>query len=644
MRDVIMATFGIKHTLNTRVGNDFVRGVSGGERKRVSIAEASLCNAPLQMWDNSTRGLDSANAIEFVKNLRIQTKIKDVTVAVAIYQAPQAAYDIFDKVLLLYEGRQIFFGPTTQAKQYFLNMGFGCPDRQTDADFLTSMTAANERVVKAGFENKVPRTSDEFAGRWRDSKERKILLGDIDEFGREYPVGGASLEEFQQSMRLHQAKNARKGSPYTLSYLQQVKLCLWRAMVQLIADPSIMFTQLFGNFIMSLVIASVFYNLDVTAGSFFSRGALLFFAILMGAFGSALEILSRYSQRPIVEKHSRYALYHPSAEAIASMLSDMPYKILNAVTFNLPLYFMTNLRREPGAFFFFLLISFTMTLTMSMLFRGVASVSRTLEQALAPAGLAILALVIYTGFAIPTTYMLGWARWINYINPVAYGFEALMINEFSGQTYLCTAEQLLPPYPDAATDNQICSSVGAQPGQPFIEGSTYLREAYDYNPSNRWRNYGILWAFLIGLLLFHVLTTEFISAKKSKGEVLVWRRGQVPASAKAKNRKDDVEAPNTGNCGQTEKKGQDISNVIQKQTAIFQWHDVCYDIKIKSEDRRILDHVDGWVKPGTLTALMGVSGAGKTTLLDVLATRVTMGVISGEMLVVSIVLGDSGNR
>jgi len=87
--------------------------------------------------------------------------------------------------------------------------------------------------------------------------------------------------------------------------------------------------------------------------------------------------------------------------------------------------------------------------------------------------------------------------------------------------------------------------------------------------------------------------------------------------------------------------------IIQKQTAVFSWKDVVYDIKIKKEPRRILDHVDGWVKPGTLTALMvghvahfhdladrqGVSGAGKTTLLDVLATRVTMGVVTGEMLV-----------
>ncbi len=112
LRDVVMATFGIRHTVNTKVGNDFVRGVSGGERKRVSIAEATLSNAPLQCWDNSTRGLDSANAIEFCKTLRTSTDLNETTAAVAIYQSPQSAYDYFDKVIVLYQGRQIFFGRT----------------------------------------------------------------------------------------------------------------------------------------------------------------------------------------------------------------------------------------------------------------------------------------------------------------------------------------------------------------------------------------------------------------------------------------------------------------------------------------------------------------------------------------------------
>lgn len=94
LRDVTMAMFGISHTKNTRVGDDFVRGVSGGERKRVTIAEAALSYSPLQCWDNSTRGLDSANALEFCKTLRTQADVMGSTAAVAIYQASQDAYEV----------------------------------------------------------------------------------------------------------------------------------------------------------------------------------------------------------------------------------------------------------------------------------------------------------------------------------------------------------------------------------------------------------------------------------------------------------------------------------------------------------------------------------------------------------------------
>lgn len=93
-RDVMMAIFGLNHTLRTRVGDEFVRGVSGGERKRVSIAEAALTGAKFQCWDNSTRGLDSANAVNFCGNLRLQADLLDVTSVVTLYQAPQAAYDV----------------------------------------------------------------------------------------------------------------------------------------------------------------------------------------------------------------------------------------------------------------------------------------------------------------------------------------------------------------------------------------------------------------------------------------------------------------------------------------------------------------------------------------------------------------------
>jgi ABC-type multidrug transport system ATPase subunit/ABC-type multidrug transport system permease subunit len=628
LRDVIMATFGIRHTFNTKVGNDYVRGVSGGERKRVSIAEAALNGSPLQCWDNSTRGLDSANAIEFCKTLRISTDIANSTAAVAIYQAPQSAYDIFDKVLVLYEGRQIYFGRTTDAKDYFVRLGFECPDRQTTADFLTSMTSPKERVTRAGFEKRVPRTPDDFAKIWKESPEHAQLLKEIEQFNQEHPIGGPDLERFKESRKLQQARRQRVSSPYTLSYGQQIRLCLWRGFKRLRADPSLTLTALFGNNAFALIIGSIFYNLQPTTLSFYSRGALLFFAILMNAFSSALEILTLYAQRPIAEKHQRYALYHPSAEALASMLTDLPYKICNGIMFNLLIYFMTNLRREAGPFFFFLLISFFLTLTMSMIFRTIASVSRTLSQALAPAAVFILAMVIYTGFVLPTDYMLGWSRWINYLDPVAYGFEALMVNEFHNRNFECS--QYVPSGPGYEDSPNICAAVGAVPGQSFVNGDAYINSQYKYSHAHKWRNFGILIAFLIFFFVTYLTAAEFISAKKSKGEVLVFRRGHKTLTKKT----PDAESGD-GNSVVAEGDNdlEHISSVIQKQTAVFQWQDVCYDIKIKGNPRRILDHVDGWVKPGTLTALMGVSGAGKTTLLDVLATRVTMGVITGEMLV-----------
>ncbi|KAJ5774780.1 CDR ABC transporter [Penicillium paradoxum] len=637
MRDVVMAMLGLSHTINTQVGNDFIRGVSGGERKRVSIAEATLCGSPLQCWDNSTRGLDSANALEFCKTLHLMAQYSGTTCAVAIYQASQSAYDVFDKVTVLYEGRQIYFGRTTDAKKFFTDMGFECPERQTTADFLTSLTSPAERIVKPGFENTAPRTPDEFAAAWKKSYAYKELMKEIADYDEQYPIGGEGFQQFVESRKAMQSKSQRIKSPYTLSVTEQVKLCVTRGFQRLKGDASLTISALIGNFIMALIIGSLFYQLEDDVSSFYSRGALLFFAVLLNAFGSALEILTLYAQRSIVEKQARYAMYHPFAEAIASMLCDMPYKMTNAITFNIPLYFMTRLRQTPGAFFTFLIFSFVTTLTMSMIFRTIASYSRTLSQALVPAAGLILGLVIYTGFTIPTRNMLGWSRWINYIDPIAYGFESLIVNEFHNRNFTCNDNDFVPrggAYTAVDLINKVCAAKGSQPGQNYIDGDAYIEASFQYSNSHRWRNFGIMIGFMIFFMATYLIGTEYISESKSKGEVLLFRRGYTPKNSG--NSEGDVEQ--TQPVSSAEKKDGASSDgeetpAIQRQTAIFQWQDVCYDITIKKEDRRILDHVDGWVKPGTCTALMGVSGAGKTTLLDVLATRVTMGVVSGEMLV-----------
>lgn len=286
-----------------------------------------------------------------------------------MYQAPQSAYDLFDKALVLYEGRQIYFGPASKAKDYFTNLGFDCPARQTTPDFLSSMTFPAERIPRAGCNP--PRTPDEFAAAWKNSDEYKALQKDIEEYKTQHPIGGPDAETFRQLKKSHQSRRQRLKSPYTLTYGQQVQLCVWRGWKRLKAGPTMSLTMSIGNTIMGLIMSSLYYNLDTTTGSFYGRAVVLFMAILFNAFASFLEILTLYAQRPIVEKQSRYAFYHPSAESYASVLVDLPIKIINAVSFNLVFYFMTNLNREPGPFFFYLFVSFLVVLSMSGVFRSV---------------------------------------------------------------------------------------------------------------------------------------------------------------------------------------------------------------------------------------------------------------------------------
>ncbi|KAH7318100.1 ABC transporter [Stachybotrys elegans] len=637
MRDVVMAIFGITHTFNTRVGDDFLRGVSGGERKRVSIAEAALSGAKFQCWDNSTRGLDSGNAISFCKNLRLQADFLGVAAAVAIYQAPQAAYEQFDRVTVLYQGRQIFFGKTSDAKAYFEDLGFKCPGRQTTPDFLTSMTSPSERIPKPGFENKVPRTPDEFAARWRESHARKALLEELDAYERKHP-SSERLQQYNESRRAEQAKTQRLKSPYLISYPQQIRLTVWRGYKRLIADPGFTIASLAYNLIVALLLGSMYYDLQPDTSSFYYRGGIVFFAILFNAFASQLEVLTVYAERPIVEKQNKYAFYHQSAQAIASYLMDLPYKTLNMFIFNSIVYFMTNLRREPGAFFFFCLTTYILTLVMSSMYRWLASITRTAYQAMVPSAVLSLGLMVYAGYVIPVNYLPGWSRWMNYINPIAYAFEALMANEFHGREFSC-AEIIPrgPGYDGLPSESQVCASVGAIPGSTTVNGDSYINLTFEYYESNRWRNVGILIGFLVILFAGYLAAAEYAMPPKSKQEILVFPSGKVPRSLSKSGATDiELQLPT-----EPEKAASDVTKVHEEScssegdsaTAVFHWEDLCYDVNTKGGQRRLLDHVDGWVKPGASTALMGVSGAGKTTLLDVLASRVTTGVISGDTLI-----------
>ena len=219
------------------------------------------------------------------------------------------------------------------------------------------------------------------------------------------------------------------------------------------------------------------------------------------------------------------------------------------------------------------------------------------------------------------------------LDPIYYAFEILVANEFHGREFPCSS--FIPSYADMNGSSFVCSTSGSTAGEKLVSGDRYIAVNFRYYYSHVWRNFGILIAFLIAFMAIYFAATELNSSTTSTAEVLVFHRSQKralsrttgPKSADVENGVELSTIKPTGT-GKSENLGG-----LAPQQDIFTWRDVCYDVDIKGETRRLLDHVSGWVKPGTLTALMGVSGAGKTTLLDVLAHRTTMGVITGDMFV-----------
>ncbi|RYN21216.1 Brefeldin A resistance protein [Alternaria tenuissima] len=640
IKNILMAIFGLRHTAQTRVGNDFVRGVSGGERRRVSIAEMLLTRACVTCWDNPTKGLDSSTSLDFARALRVATDLTNNVSISALYQPGDSLAGTYDKVLLLHEGRQIYFGDVHAAKGFFETMGFVCPSRQTVAEFLVSITDPSARVVREGCENQVPRTAQEFEDRWRASADYHNLRLAIEEhLDTVDSMQSQELNRFKSVRSAERAPATRVYSPYTLNLGMQFTTTFKRA-VQRIQGEYAYFTAITATMlIIPLIMGSMFYQIDPGTSGFFSKGGIIFFTVLFNIIINFAEIVAQFSQRPIVEKHHAYSMYHPYIDALATMISQYPIKIINIMLFTVIVYFMADLKKEAGPFFLFVVFTYLTTVTMTAWFRIIAAFTSTVDIALAVAGLSILPLAMYGGYVIPRPSMHPWFKWISYINPIYYTIEALMAIEFHGRQAPC--QQLIPSgpgYENVDTQNQVCAVIGARPGVPYVVGDEYIALSHGYSYDHVWRNLGISIAFFLAFTIIYAATTEFMKSSNGTSQ-MVFRKNSPWATAKP----HDTESGAAGTSGTDEKVATGGSTPgIESGKDVFSWKHLNYDIDIKGTTRRLLSDVEGFVEPGTLTALMGASGAGKTTLLNVLAQRVGgVGIVTGDPTINGVALDAS---
>ena len=263
----------------TKIGNAVQRGVSGGEKRRVTVAEAVLSGASIQCWDNCTRGMDSATALSVIEVLKSTTIQQKATAAVSLYQASQPIVNLFDKVLLLYEGEQIFFGSPQSAVAYFSRMGYVRPPRTSSADFLTAITSPSEaRHLVRPNALCSPMSKRDLVQRWERSAEFQELCLEI------------GLLEKRSKENIIRTGSRSGPSNYRTSLASQVLLCIHRCYHRSINAIEIPISAILGNMVLACIVGGLFYNLNDTVTSVTVRSNLLFLSVLLNGFMSGSEV------------------------------------------------------------------------------------------------------------------------------------------------------------------------------------------------------------------------------------------------------------------------------------------------------------------------------------------------------------------
>ncbi|OQR95257.1 ATP-binding Cassette (ABC) Superfamily [Achlya hypogyna] len=596
--DIITRQMGLKICEDTVVGNAMLRGVSGGERKRVTVGEMEFGMKMVSFMDEISTGLDSAATFDIVKSQKSMAESLKKTIAIALLQPSPEVYNLFDEVLLLNEGHVMYHGPRAQALAYFESLGFKCPPHRDVADFLLDLgTPEQDQYMVATNFAMTPRQPSEYADVFRQSS-----------------VYAAMLDVLASPTQAHLVDDAR----HHIGALPVYQVPLWpstwtvfsRQMRVFLRNRDFIVSRVVMIVIMSLLYSSNYYQ--VAPDQVVTVLGVVFVAVLFLALGQFPMIPSFLEARDIYYKQQRANFFRTSSYILAQALTQLPMCFIETIVFGSVMYWITGFVAEVGAFLIYLLLLFLTNLVYSTWFFLMAAVSPNLNVAQPLSMMTILLFVIFAGFIMSSADMPDYFIWLYWIDPFAWTIRALAINQYS------------------AAEFQVCVYKGinycAAKGDKF--GNVML-QTFGLKTHTVWIWYGVIfmaatYVVFLGLAFVAleylrydgVESTAVNVAAIPNDESIYVEPPKTPAGAVAV-RVNDTEPQR--------------ANVFV--TLAFQnlWYSVPNPTK-GEPDLQLLKGINGYALPGTITALMGSSGAGKTTLMDVIAGRKTGGKIEGQIL------------
>ncbi|KAK9099040.1 hypothetical protein Syun_026085 [Stephania yunnanensis] len=618
--DYTLKILGLDICRDTVVGDEMRRGISGGQRKRVTTGEMIVGPTKTLFMDEISTGLDSSTTFQIVKCLQQIVHLSEATVFMSLLQPAPETFDLFDDIFLLSEGQIIYQGPREHVVEFFESCGFKCPERKGTADFLQEVTSKKDQEQYWADKSKPYRyiSVTEFANRFKRFHVGLRLENELS-------------VPFNKSLS-HQA--ALVFNKYAVSTMDLLKTN-WDKEILLIKRNSFVYVfKTVQIIIVALIVSTVFlrtkmHERNVGDGATYI-GALLF-AMIMNMFNGFAELALTIARLPVFYKHRDMLFYPTWTFTLPNFLLRLPISMVEALVWVLVTYYTIGFAPEAS--------------------RVTAALCRTMIIANTGGSLVLLIVFMLGGFILPKREIPNWWIWGYWLSPLTYGFNAIATNEMLAPRWM---RKTLP-------DGQTKLGVA-------------VLNSFDVPAKSNWFWIGV--GALIGyIILFNVLFTfalMYLSPLGKKQAILSEEdaeemedkhdefkeepRLQVSRSLSSAdgNNTREMEIRRMGSrtnpsgisrngdsalesaAGVAPKRGMVLpfTPLAMSFDEVNYFVDMPAEMKAQgvTEDRlQLLREVTGTFRPGVLTALMGVSGAGKTTLMDVLAGRKTGGYIEGDI-------------
>ncbi|KAJ7974462.1 Pleiotropic drug resistance ABC transporter [Quillaja saponaria] len=598
--DYILKILGLDICDATIVGDAMNRGISGGQKKRLTTGEMIIGPTNVLFMDEISTGLDSSTTFQIVTYLQQLCHITDSTILVSLLQPAPETFDLFDDVILMAQGTIVYHGPRNCVLEFFDYCGFHCPPRKGIADFLQEVVSEKDQ-----------------AKYWnhKDQPHTYIFVDQLADMFKAFHLGKKLDEELSRPFPKSEShKNALSFNIYSMRKWELLKACMAREWLLMKRNSFVHVFKSAQLVVIAVITMTVFLRtrmkIDIVNANYFMGS--LFYALSRLLTNGIAELSMTVSRLAVFYKQRDFFFYPAWAYAIPAVILKIPFSLLDAFLWTALTYYVIGYSPEPQRFLCQLLVLFLVHQVSISLFRLIASVVRDPSIASTWSIFYLSVIFLFSGFIIPKPSIPAWLKWGFWLSPLTYAEIGVSVNEF-----------LAPRW-------QKVSSSNVTTGQQVLE-----KYGLDFSEYYYWISIGALVGFwMIFNIGFTCALNYLDSPSRSRTMISHLKVEDDLSNATEKDKLPHI--TESTNSAEERKMG----TVLPFEPMSISFEDVQYFVdtpkKLREQgfphkDLQLLQDITGAFRPGILTALMGVSGAGKTTLMDVLSGRKTGGIIQGDI-------------